>query len=261
MPLAAETILVTGASRGLGLEFVRQILQLPTAPEILIAACRNPSSAIDLQNLAKGNPSLRVIKLDVEKDEDIISAAQQTKKIIGERGLNLLINNAGIYFRQDGSELRTQSRENMQRHFNVNCSGEFAVCTIIMSQKFLPLLEQAAAQNNSQAMSCSKAALVNLSSIKGSLNETYKNGRGTFLHYKCSKSAETMATILISRELRGAGILAFALHPGWVRTAMGTKEADLSPEESITGCLQVIGSQGEESAGKLLNYNGDVIPF
>ncbi|XP_012936603.2 retinol dehydrogenase 16 [Aplysia californica] len=123
MPVASKTILVTGASRGLGLEFVRQILQLPAAPEVLIAACRNPSSANDLQTLAKANPSLKVIKLDVEKDEDIISAAQETKNIVGDRGLNLLINNAGILVRTEGSELRTQSRENMQRHFDVNCSA------------------------------------------------------------------------------------------------------------------------------------------
>ncbi|XP_005104753.2 LOW QUALITY PROTEIN: C-factor [Aplysia californica] len=256
MPLAAKTILVTGASRGLGLEFVRQILQASAAPEVLIAACRNPSSAYDLQNLAKAHPSVKVIKLDVEKDEDIISAAQETKNIVGERGLNLLINNAGIYDKTDGSELKTQSRENMQRHFDVNCSGP-----IIMAQKFLPLLEQAAAQNKSQPMSSNKAALINISSIMASQNVTYESGRGTSFHYKCSKSAVTMATILISRELRAAGILALSLHPGWVRTDMGTEKGDISPEESITGCLQVIGSQGEESTGKLVNYKGDVIPF
>ncbi|XP_005096017.1 C-factor [Aplysia californica] len=256
MPVTAKTILVTGASRGLGLEFVRQILQLPSAPEVLIAACRNPSSANDLQTLAKANPSLKVIKLDVEKDEDIISAAQETKNIVGDRGLNLLINNAGILVKTDNPGLRTQSRENMQRHFDINCSGP-----IIVAQKFLPLLEQAAAQNKSQPMSSNKAALINISSIGASQNETYQNGRGFSLHYKCSKSAVTMATILISRELRAAGIMALSLHPGWVQTDMGTEKADLSPEKSISSCLQVIGSKGEESTGKLFNYNGDVIPF
>ncbi|XP_035825014.1 C-factor-like [Aplysia californica] len=84
---------------------------------------------------------------------------------------------------------------------------------------------------------------------------------GPHIGLKCSKTAETMATILISQELKDAGILVLSLHPGWVRTDMGTEKGDLSPGESISGCLKVIGSQGEESTGKLLNYKGDLLPF
>ena len=76
MAVSAETILITGASRGIGLEFVKQILRLPSAPEVLIAGCRNPNGAPELQELAKSNPSLKVIKLDVEKDEDITAAVE-----------------------------------------------------------------------------------------------------------------------------------------------------------------------------------------
>ena len=67
----SKTVLVTGASRGIGLEFVKQMLKQPAAPEMLIAACRNPGSCEALQTLAKSNPTLKLIKLDVEQDDDI----------------------------------------------------------------------------------------------------------------------------------------------------------------------------------------------
>ena len=76
MGLSARTVLITGASRGIGLEMVRQILKQATAPEVLIAACRNPDSCQDLQTLAKENPSLKLVKLDVEKDDEITVAVE-----------------------------------------------------------------------------------------------------------------------------------------------------------------------------------------
>lgn len=256
MALSAKTVLVTGASRGLGLEFVKQILRLETSPEILIAACRNPKSSSELQDLAEKNSSLKLLKLDVEKDDDIVAAVQEAQTILGERGLNLLINNAAINTKGVGSDLKNQSREHMQQHFNVNVSGP-----IVMVQKFLPLLEQAAAINRSEPMSCKRAGLIMISSIMASQNLAYANGYGTSLQYKCSKSALNMATIMIHREVKDSGIVCLALHPGWVRTDMGGEQGDLSPEESITGCLNVIASLREENSGKMLNYKGEVLPY
>ena len=74
MALSVRSILVTGASRGIGLEFIKQIVALPSAPDVVIAACRDPTSATNLQAVAKSHSSVKVIKLDVEKDEDIESA-------------------------------------------------------------------------------------------------------------------------------------------------------------------------------------------
>jgi len=256
MSLTAKTILVTGANRGLGLEFVKQILQMKTSPAVLIAGCRDPNSAEDLQALAKSNSSLKVIKLDIEKDDDIISAFNETKTILGDRGLNLLINNAGLNTKNVGSDLRQSSRDNLQQHFNVNVSGP-----IIMVQRFLPLLEQAAGLQSSSPLSCSKAAVVNISSIMASQELALQDGKGTSFQYKCSKSAVTMATILMSRELGPIGIAAFSLHPGWVQTDMGGAQAPLTPEQSIAGCLKVIAAHGEANNGKLMDYKGDILPF
>ena len=90
----------------------------------LIAACREPSRADELQALAKGNGNLKIIKMDVTKDEDIASAFEQTTKILGNRGLNLLINNAAIHSKVDTGFLETQTRERMQSHFDTNVTGK-----------------------------------------------------------------------------------------------------------------------------------------
>ncbi|CAL1529794.1 unnamed protein product [Lymnaea stagnalis] len=70
-----------------------------------------------------------------------------------------------------------------------------------------------------------------------------------------------MASIMIGREVKDSGILVAALHPGWVRTDMGTSQAPVGPDESVEGMLKVIGNAGDESHGKLINFKGEVLPY
>ncbi|XP_013061201.2 C-factor-like [Biomphalaria glabrata] len=259
MTLKAQTVLVTGASRGLGLEYVKQLLMFDSV-ELLIATCRNPESesAIELLSIAKLNPVVKIVKLDVENDESLESAFQEVRHAVGESGLNLLISNAAIYDRSDSGGILVQSREKMQTHFNVNVTGP-----ILLVQKFLPLLQQASKSKSKDPLSCSRSGIVMMSSRVGSQNIAFNDGpeASLSLHYKCSKTALNMATILISREVKKDGILAFALHPGWVKTKMGTDRAPMYPCESIEKCLKVIAGVGEEIHGKLIDLNGEIIPF
>ncbi|XP_059138770.1 uncharacterized protein LOC131927120 [Physella acuta] len=256
MPLSVRTVLVTGASRGIGLEFVRQLLKLTPPPEVVIAACRNPASAGKLQEIAQTNANVKIIKLDIEKDDDLESAFQETKNAVGDKGLNLLINNAGIFDKNQTGTLSTLTRELMQHHFNVNVSGP-----LVVTQKFLPLITQAASQDSSKGFSASRAGILMLSSAMGSQERTFTQGHGVGLHYKCSKTALTMAAIMISRELKDSGILVLALHPGWVRTDMGSDQAPVSPEDSVSGLLDVVGKAGEDLNGKLVTFDGEVLPY
>ena len=99
--MGPRSVFITGASRGLGLEFVRQILFQPSLPQFLFASCIDASRADELQALSKKNSSLQILQMDVTKDDEIASAFEQTRAVLLDRGLNLLINNAGIYSRED----------------------------------------------------------------------------------------------------------------------------------------------------------------
>lgn len=256
MALQAKTVMVTGASRGLGLEFVHQLVKLPSPPEVLIAACRDPSKATALQSFAKSNPSVRVVKLDIEKDKDIESAYKEVEAAVGERGLNLLINNAAIYDQEDNGTLGHLTRSKLQKHFDINVSGP-----LLVTQMFLPLLQKAASQQGSDSLSFSRAGVVMMTSYMGSQQITFSDGAGESFHYKTSKSALNMAAIMLSRELKDKGIIVLALHPGWVRTDMGGKSAFYTPEQSIQSCLKVLGNADGEFNGKLVSYEEKVLPF
>ncbi|KAK3766905.1 hypothetical protein RRG08_040428 [Elysia crispata] len=252
---SGRTVMVSGASRGIGLEFVKQILALPFAPEVLIAACRDPISATDLQKMAKSNPSLKIIKLDLESDADIENAFNVTQTLLGKKGLNILINNGAYFDQSDAGELRHVTRESLQKHFNINVSGH-----ILVVQRFLPLLKLAVAERGSKQLNC-QAQVVMISSIQSSQTITNQGGLRICIHYKCSKTAVTMASILMSQELQHAGIHVLPLHPGYVRTEMGGPKASLSVEESVSGCLKVIGSSSAATTGKLLDYSGEQLPY
>ncbi|XP_052717616.1 C-factor-like isoform X3 [Crassostrea angulata] len=118
--LPPRSVLITGASRGLGLEFVKQFLQVPTPPEFLFATCRNPDNAKELQEVAKSNSSITIMKLDVSEMNTIEEAKKLVESKVGDGGLNLLINNAGINKRVT---LDTVTPDMMLDTFNINVNG------------------------------------------------------------------------------------------------------------------------------------------
>ena len=131
---------------------------------------------------------------------------------------------------------------------------------VLIVKKFLPLLKMEAKTNASLPIGYSRAAIVNISSILGSIQttlETYHKG----YHYHSTKAALNMMTAMLSMDLRDSGILVAAIHPGWVKTDMGGQDADLEKDTSIEGCWSTISSMTEKSAGQLLNYDGEVIPW
>ena len=131
---------------------------------------------------------------------------------------------------------------------------------VLIVKQFLPLLKKEADINTSLPMGCSRAAIINISSILGSTEttlQTYHKG----YHYHATKAALNMMTATMSMDLRDCGILVAAVHPGWVKTDMGGQDADLEKSTSIESCWSVISSMTEKSTGRLLNYDGKVIPW
>ncbi|TRY87996.1 hypothetical protein DNTS_007023 [Danionella cerebrum] len=235
-----RSVLITGASRGLGLQMVKQLLATPDRPQKIIATARNPDAAEDLQELAKSHTGFHVVALDVTSDSSLDAATQAVESILGADGLNCLINNAAINITADVNAI---TREIMMKTYESN-----TVAPLFVTKGFLPLLKKAAAAGS--GMGIQRAAVVNVSSVLGSVQLNW--GEAAFFKsygYRASKSALNMVTRCLAVDLEADGILCVALHPGWVRTDMGGPEAPLSPEDSISAVLSVISGLKEEHHG------------
>ncbi|KAI8974768.1 NAD-P-binding protein [Trametes punicea] len=232
------TWLVTGSSRGLGFELVRQILS--SADNVVIAACRNPEKATALRELnvnAKG--ILHVIQMDVSDFVSIRAAQKDIAHILKETGLDYLINNAGIVVHDTAFTL---DPEDLLRIVRTNVAG-----SALVSQICLPFLEKG-----------SRKVILNISSTTGSLQSVAEIG-GILSSYAISKAALNMLTL--KQKAERPDIIAITLCPGRVKTDMGGKEATVEPEESARGILKIITSATKKDSGKYLRYNGEVIPL
>ncbi|XP_030636695.1 uncharacterized protein LOC115817516 [Chanos chanos] len=247
-----RSVLITGASRGLGLQMVKQLVETTERPEKIIATARNPSAAQELLELSKSHAGIHVVPLDVVSEASIDAASQEVASIVGADGLNCLINNAAINI---SSDLKTVTRDTMMKTFESN-----TVAPLFVTKVFLPLLQTAAAKGT--GMGVHRAAIINISSILGSVQLNWGEG-ATFKSYayRTSKSALNMVTRCLATDLESEGILCMALHPGWVRTDMGGAIAPLSPEESISSVLSVISALTEKHHGEFLDYSGNKLPW
>jgi NAD(P)-dependent dehydrogenase (short-subunit alcohol dehydrogenase family) len=227
---ADRTVVVTGANRGLGLAFARQ---LTAAGASVIGTARNPDEATELA--ATG---ARVLQLDVTDAASVAALAAA----IGDAPVDVLINNAGILQRQeegaDGPDF-----EIVRRTLDVNLLGPMRV-----TYALLPNL-----------LASDGARVVNVSSVLGSIE---KNTAGSFLGYRESKAALNMFTRSIAAEHRGAGLVCIAVHPGWVSTDMGGPDAPITPEESVRGILDLIANLGPEGSGRFFQgADGEELPW
>jgi len=237
----ASHALLTGANRGIGLEWTRQL-----APRVdrLFATCRRPGEAHDLNDLANAHPdTVEVFALDVTDPDAIEAAADRVRAATG--ALDLLINNAGINGGGTGDRFGTVDPETMMDVLRVNTAGPH-----LMTQAFADLLRAGGTGTDS--------IVVNVTSQLGSIANT--NGGG-WHSYKASKAALNMCTRLQAGALEGDGVIVVSMHPGWVRTDMGGSNARLSTEESVTGMLDVIADLTPADSGRFLSYDGRELPW
>lgn len=224
------TLLITGANRGLGLEFTRQYL---AEGWCVHAGCRNPERSSDLKALSG---DLHVHKLDVT---DALHVANLTREL-HDVPIDLLINNAGIYGPRSG--FGGQDFDAWRDVLEINL-----LAPMRMVESFLPQLELA-----------ETPAVVNLSSRLGSI-ETDEGG-GSY-PYRTSKAALNMVSKNLSVDLAEKGITIVSVHPGWVRTDMGGKSASVSAEDSVTGLRAVIADLTPEKSGRFFGYDGEELPW
>ncbi|XP_004944137.4 uncharacterized oxidoreductase C663.09c-like isoform X2 [Gallus gallus] len=255
MARLARSILVTGSNRGIGLELVRQLAASSQPPQHIFTTCRDAAGprGKSLQELAAQHPNIKLIQLDTVNLPSIRGAVQAAETHLEGQGLNLLINNAGV-----GSQATLQSvgAQEMLATFAVNVVGPLQV-----AKEFLPLLEKAAKDAGTEGLSCSRAAIINVSSKVGSIGLCLGVLEAPMYPYRASKAAQNMVTRCLAAELRDKGILCAAIHPGWVKTDMGTEQAPMTVERSMQGILEVLGSLSQETCGAFLDWEGNHLPW
>ncbi len=228
--------LITGANRGLGLEFARQLL---ARGDRVFATCREPDDATALHALREQYPArLAIVALDVADPDTLDDAFDVVRRETD--GLELLVNNAGIGGLTE--RLGTFDQESMLERFAVNAIGP-----VLVLQQFISLLRAG-----------DGAKVVNLTTGISSL----ANREANHLHTYCaSKTALNMYTRGLSFDLRADGIPMIVIDPGWVQTDMGGPDADITPEESIRAMLRVIDALTIEQTGRFFHYTGREIPW
>jgi NAD(P)-dependent dehydrogenase (short-subunit alcohol dehydrogenase family) len=227
-----RTVLVTGANRGLGLEFARQYR---AAGWRVIATAREPDAARDLKALGEG---VRIVPLDVTEPSSVAAL----KASLGPQPIDLLINNAGQGVGLEGGSLDKLDVAQFERVFQVNALGPVRV-----TQALLPNLRAGRGK-----------MVVGISSGLGSIAE---NREGGFYGYRESKAALDMFIRGLAAELKGEGFTCVAIIPGWVKTDMGGPNAPLTPEESVTGMRRVLDGLKPENTGQFWSYKGTQVPW
>lgn len=244
--MVLNSVCITGGNRGIGLELVRQFLNLPQGPNHVFATCRNPESASDLIALKSAHPGkLHILQLEITNYESFPKIASDIQEIVGEDGLNLLINNAGILPMQ--RYLEDAQIETMMEAFQVNC-----VAPMFLTRALLPLLEKSASKNKDSPMGIGRAGVVQMSSSIGSINE---NASGRLYAYRTSKAALNMVMKTMSLEFKSKGIITICMHPGHVQTDMGGKSATLTAQDCVSQMIDTLQKMNEKDHGCFLRYN------
>jgi len=222
---------VTGANRGIGLEFVKQ---LTGRGEDVDATARSRDDAPELQFLARPGVRLRIHRLDVADDASVAAFAEQ----LPPGPVDVLVNNAGISGVKGGEPI---DPSDILRVFDVNAVG-----TLRVVRALLPRLREGKGRK-----------IVDITSVLGSIAEA-SGGRYA---YRLSKAALNMATRLLAEDLRGDGFRTVALHPGWVQTRMGGSAAPVPPEQSVRGMLRLVDGLTAEQSGRTFDFQGREIPW
>ncbi|GCC26262.1 hypothetical protein chiPu_0004677 [Chiloscyllium punctatum] len=175
--LKTPSVLISGANKGIGLELVKQLINSPVPPAQILATFWQSSPTQELEALANEHSFVWMIELD---SASIRRAVERVEAILGSSGLNLLINNAGI---NSYATLKTVTAEDMMVVYQTNVVGP-----LLVTQAFLPLLKKAAQTLDMEKMSCNKAAIVNITSLLGSITLSQKNFRSAPMYpYRLSK--------------------------------------------------------------------------
>lgn len=226
-----NNVVITGANRGLGLEFCRQYLEKGYQ---VIATCRDKTKADSLNRL--DSKHLMIAKLDILDQQSVNEFCQS----VSDMSIDLLINNAGVY---GGSSQHLDGLELQQWLTTVQVN---AMSPMFLTRALLPQLKRS-----------TDPKVAFLTSKMGSMGD---NGSGGSYIYRSSKAALNACIKSFSIDYANA-IKTVALHPGWVRTDMGGPNGLIDVEVSVSGLIQVIEQLDFVNSGRFLDYQGKTIPW
>ncbi len=231
-----KTLLITGANRGIGLEFCNQYAADGWR---VLACCRDPGKADALTKLATRYPEqIRLHALDVTNHAQIEQLAQSLSDIT----IDLLVNDAGVYPVADKDGFGHTDYAEWMTAFNIN-----TMAPLKMVEAFVI-----------QIASSKLKLIVTITSQMGSIDDNTSGG--SYL-YRSSKAAANMVVKSLAVDLKAQGITSVAFNPGWVKTDMGGPDAMIPVGQSVSDMRKVINGLTLADTGKFIGNDGVVIPW
>ena len=228
-------VLITGASRGIGLEMVKYGIEQNWR---IFACCRHPQQAESLlavAKLANGRVSVHVA------DMDELATIQALAYELRNEAIDILINNAGIYG-SDKNRFGNVDVTSWLNTFQVNSIAPLKVAEALIEQVRM---------GDKKIIAC-------ISSKMGSMAD---NGSGGSYIYRSSKAALNAVVKSMAIDLKDEDIKCVALHPGWVKTEMGGPDAEISTRECVTSLFNIMLSLQPEDSGRFIDIDGTDIPW
>ena len=228
--MQSQQVLITGANRGLGLEFTKQYA---ADGWNVLACCRHPQSAMTLQALATTNNNIKVHALDVADFAQIDALALKLK----DENIDVLINNAGVY---PSSSFGNTDYNAWADGFKIN-----SMAPLKMAEAFVQHV--------------TRSQLKKIATITSKMGSIDDNTSGESYSYRSSKTAVNMVMKSLSIDLKPYGISVITLHPGWVQTDMGGPNGLINAQTSVTGLRQQIDALNLGNTGRFVAYDGKAI--
>ena len=231
-----ENILIVGANRGIGLGLIKEILNKNSTANIF-ATYRDKNKSTELINLSKKHQNLKLLTLEISNQDSI----NNLKNVLKDVQIDYLIINSGILI-DINSSIESVKEYELKETFSKNTVGPIMVLQ--------SLLENVLFSN--------KKVVMVMSSISGSIG-SYKTSSG--YGYRMSKAALNASMRLASIELLSEGVKILMMHPGWVKTDMGGKNAQIEIHESVKGIISVLEDSDHYDTGSFIDYMGEKLPW
>jgi len=237
------TALITGANRGIGLEFVRRLFLMGWR---VLATCRSPGQADALNRIAaESRQTVKVHLLDTADPQSIGALSA----VLGDQAVDLLVCNAGVSRMKEalitgveGQRIQDADDALWFEAFRTNAIGPLRVAAAFADR-----------------VAASERRLMAFMSTRMSVAE--QNNSGAYYMYRASKAALNVIVRNLAVELAPRGVTCIALHPGWVRTDMGGRSADVLPEESVSAMLKILLDEKLSKKAQFLDYRGETVPW